>query len=234
MALYGPLCYEAPVAANGYVTVVSVLLKAVFPGGEPDVRRRAMAVVARPVRSAQGWSRRGSLTRAECSAFVLSTVHSARPWRVRPSDAPAGDAIPPPTLPRSLPGETSTELDAFPYSLTKLQRPPFCTFLVLVAACPGVTTLLHMSTRRCKLRNTSQIFAAGRYATRPGLCWRGAAGRSLRGGGGTGGRLGRDAEWVGGATRRPFRATLWFRLIGGKTLGPGDPRPFSSSVVTLW
>jgi len=128
MALYGPLCYEAPVAAHGYVTVVTVLLKAVFPGVEPDVRRRwrAMAVVARPVRSAQGWSRRGSLTRAECSAFVLSTVHSARPWRVRPSDAPAGDAIPPPTLPRSLPGETSTELDAFPYSLTKLRRPPFC------------------------------------------------------------------------------------------------------------
>ena len=138
MALYGPLCYEAPVAAHGYVTVVTVLLKAVFPGVELDVRRRAMAVVARPVWSAQGWSRRGSLTRAECSAFVLSTVHSARPWRVRPSDAPAGDAIPPPTLPRSLPGETSTELDAFPYSLTKLQRPPFCTFLVLVAACPGV------------------------------------------------------------------------------------------------
>jgi len=126
MALYGPLCYEAPIAAHGYVTVVTVLLKAVFPGVEPDVRRRAMAVVARPVRSAQGWSRRGSLTRAECSAFVLSTVHSARPWRVRPSDAPAGDAIPPPTLPRSLPGETSTELDAFPYSLTKLRRPPFC------------------------------------------------------------------------------------------------------------
>ena len=36
MALYGPLCYEAPAAAHGYVTVVTVLLKAVFPGVEPD------------------------------------------------------------------------------------------------------------------------------------------------------------------------------------------------------
>ena len=194
-----------------------------------------MAVVARPARSAQGWSRRGSLTRAECSVFVLSTVHSARPWRVRPSDAPAGDAIPPPTLPRSLPGETSTELDAFPYSLTKLRRPPFCAHFP--CSCgrlswrydaasyvnPQVQTAKHVTD-----------FRGRRYATRPGLCWRGAAGRSLRGSGGTGGRLGRDAEWVGGATRRPFRATLWFRLIGGKTLGPDDPRPFSLSVVTLW
>ena len=74
---------------------------------------RGMAAVARPVRSAQGWSRRDSLTRAECAAVVLSTVRSAKPWRVRPGDVPAGDGVPA-TPPQSLRGETSTELYAFP------------------------------------------------------------------------------------------------------------------------
>ena len=191
-----------------------------------------MVAVARPVRSGQGWSRRGSLTRAECSAFVLSTVYSARPWRVRPSDAPAGDAIPPPTLPRSLPGETSTELDAFPYSLTKLRRPPFCAHFPCSCGSPV------LALRRCFICQPAGANRETRHRFSRSADMRldqGFVGGVPPGaGGGTGGRLGRDAEWVGGATRRPFRATLLFRLIGGETLGPGDPRPFSFSVVTPW
>jgi hypothetical protein len=70
---------------------------------------------------------------------VISTVRSARPWRVRRGDAPAGDAGHPPTPTKALPGETSTRLAAFPYSPTELRRCPLCAsypFLVS-AACPG-------------------------------------------------------------------------------------------------
>jgi len=51
--------------------------------------------------------------RSECSAAVLSTARRAGPWRVRPGDAPAGDAVHPPTLAQSLPGATPTKLDSF-------------------------------------------------------------------------------------------------------------------------
>jgi hypothetical protein len=97
-----------------------------------------MAAVARSVRSAQGWSRRGSLTRAECASVVLSTARRARPWRVRPGDGPAGDAARPPTPTQSAPGERSTRLNAFPELRPSCGAAPSApTFLVLVAACPG-------------------------------------------------------------------------------------------------
>ena len=62
------------------------------------------------------------MTRSECCPVALSIVRSARPWRVRPCDAPAGDAIHPPTPPQSLRGETSTKLASFHWTPTELRR----------------------------------------------------------------------------------------------------------------
>ena len=120
------------------MTVVTVLLKAVFPGVEPDRQAARNGGGRETVPSAHGWSRRGSLTRSEYSAVVLSTAHSAELWRVQPCDALAGDAIYPPTPPQSLPGETSIELDTFPELRPRYDAAPGALeVLVLIAACPG-------------------------------------------------------------------------------------------------
>jgi hypothetical protein len=99
--------------------------------GAALVRRRASVAVATSARCYQSpRNRTGWLTRSECAPVVLSTACSAKLWRVRPDDVPAGDATHSPTSPQALPAEQSTELDAFPKLLTELRRRPLSLFLL--------------------------------------------------------------------------------------------------------